>query len=63
MTSTTLANDRFFFYSFLDSGANFNEKMYPDQKKCFTAKYVGSIEVKKPSGTVLLAPFFSNFNF
>ncbi|XP_066920154.1 uncharacterized protein [Clytia hemisphaerica] len=32
------------------SGSNFNEKVYPDQKKCFTAKYVGSAEVAKPSG-------------
>ena len=37
-----------FFY--LVSGSNFNEKVYPDQKKCFTAKYVGSAEVAKPSG-------------
>lgn len=36
------------------SGANFNEKTYPDQKKCFTAKYVGSSNVTKPSGVDIL---------
>ena len=41
-------------YRFLVGGNAFNEKPYTEQKKCFTAKYVGSSEVTKSSGSVVV---------
>ena len=37
---------------------SFNEKPYFEQKKCFSAKYVGWTEVDKSSGTVLSLSMF-----
>ena len=34
--------------------ASFNEKPFVESKKSFSAKYVGSIEVSKPTGNLLL---------
>lgn len=34
--------------------SNFNEKPFPEQKKCFTAKYVGQTEVSRSSGVDLV---------
>ena len=36
----------------LTGGTSFNEKPYFEQKKCFSAKYVGWTEVDKSSGKI-----------
>lgn len=39
-----------FLFLISSASSNFNEKPYTEEKKRFTAKYVGSSEVSKPSG-------------
>ncbi|XP_057313063.1 uncharacterized protein LOC130654488 isoform X1 [Hydractinia symbiolongicarpus] len=41
---------------------NFNEKPYMEQKKCFTAKYVGSTEVSKSSGIDVINKVVERFS-